>query len=207
MLVDSFIKLTSPKARRARLELRNPVTSSTKEFACKLFRREMWKATSAISMTRDAAIRAGMFAEDVKQRQDLEFLIRLTQCAKCGSIDDILWVKTWSANRITSRQRFLVCTLEIVRRYPQFHDLPHYRVGLARDLGRHMLLLIRDRDFGQVATDLRLAASEFGIWRTSALLTNGARELLVREARRRIRRPRASASIAAAEPAAARSRV
>jgi hypothetical protein len=207
VLVDSYIKLTSPRARRALLALRNPVTTSTDEFASKLFRHEIWKATSAISVKRDAALRAGLFAEDVKQRQDLEFLIRLTQCATCGSTDEILWVKTWAANRITSRHRFVACTLELVRRHPQFYSVPQYRVGLARDLTRNLLLLIRDREFAQIPVDLHLAAGEFGIWRTAALIVSGARELLMRETRRQIRQRRGSASISAVGPAPARSRV
>ena len=207
VLVDSFIKLTSPKAKRPQLELCNPVTGSTAEFASKLFRHELWKATSAISVKRDAAVRAGLFAEDVKQRQDLDFLIRLTECASCGSTDEILWVKTWSPDRITSRHRFAASTLDLVRRHPQFFSEPHYRVGLARDLTRNMLLLLRDRDVAQIAADFRLCAEEFGLWRTGALIGSGTRELLVREAKRRLRRRRGSVSSAAAAPAPPRSRV
>jgi glycosyltransferase involved in cell wall biosynthesis len=206
VLVDSYVKLTSPNAKRPQLELRNPVTSSTAEFASKLFRHELWKATSAISVKREAAMRAGLFADDIKQRQDLDFLIRLTECARCRSTDEILWVKTWSADRITRRDRFMASTLELVRRHPQFVQVRDYRVGLARDITRNLLLLMRDRDFGQIGADLQLCAREFGLWRTGGLIANGTRELLGRAVKRRVRRPRASASNAAAAPAPARNR-
>jgi glycosyltransferase involved in cell wall biosynthesis len=206
VLVDSFIKLTSPKAKRPQLELRNPVTGSAEEFACKLFRHELWKATSAISVKRDAAIRAGLFAEDIKQRQDLDFLIRLTECASCASTDEILWVKTWSPDRITSRHRFAASTLELVRRHPQFFSVPDYRIGLARDLTRNMLLQLRDQDLAQIAADFRLCSKQFGLGRTSALIGSGTRELMVREVKRRLRRRRGSVSSAARAQARARSR-
>jgi glycosyltransferase involved in cell wall biosynthesis len=207
VLVDSFIKLTSPKAKRPQLELRNPVTNSTAEFASKLFRHELWKATSAISVKREAAIRAGVFAEHIKQRQDLDFLIRLTECAACRSTDEILWVKTWAADRITSRRRFVTSTIELVRRHPQFLGVRDYRVGLARDLTRHMMLLLRDRQFAQIAEDIPICAHEFGVWRTSALIGSGTRELLARAVKRRLRRRRVTGSSAVAAPAPARSRV
>jgi glycosyltransferase involved in cell wall biosynthesis len=205
VLVDSFTKLTSPNAKRLQLELRNPVTSSTKDFARKLFRHELWKATPAITVKRAAAIRAGMFAEELKQRQDFDFLIRLTERANCASTDEILWVKTWAPDRITNRCRFIRSTLELVRRHPQYVNIPDYRVGLARDFARHLLLLLRDHQRRQALADLRLSAKELGAWRTTRLLLRGTGELLLRAARLRLRRPRVS-SIAAVELAKARSR-
>src|SRR4051794_34729501 len=87
VLVDSFIKLTSPTARRDRIERRNPRIDCTTEFARCLFARELWKSTSAITVAREAAIRAGMFDESVLRRQDMDFLIRLTEVANCASTD------------------------------------------------------------------------------------------------------------------------
>jgi glycosyltransferase involved in cell wall biosynthesis len=205
VLVDSFVKLTSPNARRPQLELRNPVTSSTEDFARKLFRHELWKATPAITVKRDAAIRAGMFAEELKQRQDLDFLIRLTESANCASTDEILWVKTWAPDRITNRFRFIQSTLELVRRHPQFVSNRFYRVGLARDFARHLMLLLRDHERRQALADLRLSAKELGVWRTTGLLLRGTGELLLRAAKLRLRRQRAS-SIVTVELAEARNR-
>jgi glycosyltransferase involved in cell wall biosynthesis len=192
VLVDSFIKLTSPNARRRHMEMRNPVARSTGDFASKLFRHELWKATSAISVKRDAAIHAGMFSEQVKQRQDLDFLIRLTAVANCASTDKILWVKTWSADRITNRARFTQSTLELVRRHPQFVGNPVYRVGLARDLARNFVLLLRDRERRRALADLRLIANELGRLRAIGLLLRGTGELLIRGAKLRLKLPRAS---------------
>ena len=75
VLVDSYVKLTSPKAKRRQIERRNPVIRSTDEFAKRLFGRRLWKPTSSISLKREAAIRAGLFDEEVNRRQDLESAI------------------------------------------------------------------------------------------------------------------------------------
>jgi glycosyltransferase involved in cell wall biosynthesis len=56
VLVDSFVK-HCPGTLRAR---HNPRVASTEEFRRRLFSRELWKSTSAITVRRDAAFRAGL---------------------------------------------------------------------------------------------------------------------------------------------------
>lgn len=185
VLVDSFLKLTSPHARRRSMEMRNPVTHDTRSFARALFQRDLWKATSAISVRKAAVERAGLFTEDIKQRQDFDLLIRLTETANCCSTDEILWIKTWSADRITSRGRFIAATLELVRRHPQYYSNPDYRAGLARDLVHNSSLLLRERNGRQVLADLRLLAQEIGAFRTGQLALNGLRQALVKGIRPR----------------------
>lgn len=184
VLVDSYVKLTSPKAKRRRIERRNPVIRSTDEFARRLFGRRLWKPTSSISVKREAAIRAGMFDEEVKRRQDLDFLIRLTSVANCASTDAILWIKTWTADSISAHRHFVASTLELARRHPQYLTNPVYRAGLAKDLARHLLILARDGDYARAWADARLAAKDLGAWRAARLLLVGTKELIVRRGRR-----------------------
>jgi glycosyltransferase involved in cell wall biosynthesis len=184
-LVDSFVKLCDAGRRIERV---NPRIDCTEEFTRRLFSRELWKPTSAITVRRAAAIRAGLFDECVSRRQDMDFLIRLTQSADCASIDEILWVKNWSADGISAGNEFVASTLEIVRRHPQYIGNADYRCGLAKDLARHLLILLRERRYAQMAADGRLMVSEFGAKETSALVLEGTRELASRARKRRLKR-------------------
>jgi glycosyltransferase involved in cell wall biosynthesis len=202
VLVDSFVKHTTPAAKRRTIERRNPRISSTEEFARCLFARELWKSTSAITVTREAALRAGLFDESVKRRQDMEFLIRLTEIANCGSSDAMTWVKYWSPDSISVQKGFVASTIELVRRHPQYLARPEYRCGLAKDLTTNLLLLVRDRRYAEAGKAARLLVGEYGLVRTGALLLGGAREMWRRVRRRRARR----AGQGARPPSAARNR-
>jgi hypothetical protein len=204
VLVDSYVKLTSPKAKRRRIERRNPVIRSTDEFARRLFGRKLWKPTSSISVKRDAAIRAGKFDEAVERRQDLDFLIRLTKFASCGSTDAILWTKAWTPDSISAHRQFVASTLELARRHPQYLTNPAYRAGLAKDLARHLLILLRDGEHAQALADARLTAQELGFWRAAGLFLTGTKELIVRRGRRGAASGTPAAS--AAESASAKAR-
>jgi glycosyltransferase involved in cell wall biosynthesis len=185
VLVDSFLKLNPPNSKRAQVKRLNPVVTSTEEFARRLFARELWKPTSAITLKREAALRAGLFDEDVARRQDLEFLIRLTEVANCASTDAVTWVKHWSPDSISEHKAFVASTLDLVRRHPQYLDRPEYRRGLARDLTRHLLRLGREGRYQEAGRGVRTLVGEFGAARTAGLLVEGARELSKRWVKRR----------------------
>lgn len=202
VLVDSFVKHCEKKGRVERV---NPRIDCTEEFTRRLFSRELWKPTSAITVRREAAIRAGLFDEGVSRRQDMDFLIRLTQAANCASLDQILWVKSWSADGISAGNQFVASTLEIVRRHPQYIGNADYRCGLAKDLARHLLLLLRERRYAQMAADGRLMVRELGAKKASALLIEGTRELASRAKKRRLRR-RPGAAAEPGAPALAKAR-
>lgn len=205
VLVDSFVKLCPSGDRSRRVERINPRIDCTEEFTRRLFSRELWKPTSAITVRREAALRAGLFDENVSRRQDMDFLIRLTQVATCASIDEILWTKTWSADGISAGDQFVESTLEIVRRHPQYVGNAAYRCGLAKDLARHLLLLLRERRYARIAEDGRLMVQEFGARQTSALVLEGTRELASRAKKRRLK-PRPGAPAEPAAPALAKAR-
>ena len=207
VLVDSFVKLCSPAAKRPRVERRNPRIDSTREFARRLFGRELWKPTSAITVRREAALRAGLFDESVRRRQDLDFLIRLTELANCASTDEILWVKSWSPDGISAGNQFVASTLELVRRHPRYLSDPDYRCGLAKDLAQHMLRHLRARRFARAGADARSMVGELGAARTGALLLTGAKELANRARSKKVKRRRESAAEQpSSAPAKARNR-
>lgn len=197
VLVDSSLRMNSPRAKARYMENRNPVTRSTDEFALALFRKHLFKATSAISVKREAAVRAGLFAEDIKQRQDFDFLIRLTETARCASTDEILWIKRWTHDRITNRERFLAATLELVRRHPQYVTNGQYRAGLSRDIIRNSYLLWREGKRVAVGADLKRATKALGLVMTARLVVSGLGQALLRLARRR---QRATTPVSALSP-------
>jgi glycosyltransferase involved in cell wall biosynthesis len=202
VLVDSFVKLTSPRSKRDQIERLNPRVTCNEEFARRLFVRELWKPTSSITVKREAALRAGLFDEGVARRQDMEFLIRLTEVAKCASTDAVTWTKYWSPDSISEQRAFVASTIELVRRHPQYAARPEYRCGLAKDLARHLAGLLRERRFGEAAKGVRLLVNEFGARGTAGLLAGGAREL----SKRRIKRWRGTSEPSARAPSAARNR-
>ena len=185
VMVDSFIKVASPHAKRSFVEMRNPVTDDTRAFATALFQRRLWKATSAISVRRAAVERAGLFTEDIRQRQDFDLLIRLTETANCRSTDEVLWIKSWTADRITSRDRFVAATLELVRRHPQYYANREYRAGLARDIFRNGTMLVRAGHWRRALSDIGLVSRELGAPRTVLLILQGLRQEAVTGIRRR----------------------
>jgi glycosyltransferase involved in cell wall biosynthesis len=204
-LVDSFVKLCGPGAKRSRIERRNPRLECNEEFLRRLFSRELWKPTSSITVKRDAAIRSGMFDETVSRRQDLDFLIRLAQVANCASTDEILWVKSWSPDGISAGKQFVASTLELVRRHPQYLSNRAFRRGLSRDLTRHLLLLVRGGQGRDAFTDLRKALAQLGAWQVLRLALSGAGELVGRAIKRRFRPLRESLGASPPqEPAKAR---
>ena len=185
VLVDSFIRMCSPRAKAPLAEVRNPDANSTKEFERALFTRILSKATSAISVRRQAAVRAGAFDPAVKQRQDFDFLIRLADTANCASTSEILWIKGWSADRLTSRERFVPATIALVERHPQYLTDRVFRAGLAKDITSNGYFLLREGKWRIAFGGLALAAGAFGIWRTAALVLRGTGQAVKKNLKRR----------------------
>lgn len=189
VLLDSFRKLYPPGHSRKEARRRNPVIDSTEAFSAALFSRRLWKATSAITARRDALIRAGMFDEKLRRRQDMDVLIRLARVARCASTDELLWEKSWTPGAISDNPKsFLAATFELTRRYPEYLTNPDFRPGLARDTARHLGRRIGAGDLGGAAHDGRALAREFGAGRLARLIAQGGWELLRRHVRRALRR-------------------
>jgi glycosyltransferase involved in cell wall biosynthesis len=162
LLVDSFIKVQPPGSRRREVVRRNPVIDDAEKFRTALFTRQLWKATPAITVRRDVAVKAGMFDESLRRLQDFDFLIRVSEFANCASTDAVLWVKYWDANAISGQDNMIPANVELVRRHPEFLRTQAYRPGLAYALRLSTWRRIRRGDLGGIARDWRTLAEAFG---------------------------------------------
>jgi glycosyltransferase involved in cell wall biosynthesis len=162
LLVDSFIKVQPPGARKAEVVRRNPVIDEREQFRTTLFTRRLWKATPAITVKRQIAIEAGLFDETLRRLQDFDFLIRVSEMANCASTDRVLWVKYWDAGAISAQDNMIPANVELVRRHPEYLRNPAYRPGLAYALRLSAWRRIKRGDIGGIARDMRSLGDAFG---------------------------------------------
>lgn len=162
LLVDSFIKVQPPGSRKAEVIRRNPVINGREAFRTALFTRQLWKATPAISVRREVALRAGLFDETLRRLQDFDFLIRVSDIANCASSDEVLWVKYWDPAAISAQDNMIPANVELVRRHPEYLATRAYRPGLAYALRLSLWRRLKRRDLGGMARDIRSLAHAFG---------------------------------------------
>lgn len=184
VLIDSFEIVLEREGRKAVVERRNPVLSSSAEIERAIFARGMFKATPSISLRKDAAIKAGLFDESLKRRQDFDFALRLSRSARCASIDKILWRKADGANDAisTNRSTYIAATIALCERHPTYMSDRANRRGLARDVARHFEWLLLRRQFKAIWTDADDFGNTFGAMMFWRLIFEGAAVI----ARRRI---------------------
>jgi glycosyltransferase involved in cell wall biosynthesis len=173
LLVDSFIKVQPPGARKAAVVRRNPVIDDRELFRTALFTRQLWKATPAISVKRDIALEAGLFDETLRRLQDFDFLIRVSDMANCASTDEVLWVKYWDAGAISAQDNLIPANVELVRRHPEYLRNGSYRPGLAYALRLSAWRRLKRGDIAGIMYDIRNLGDAFG-GREAARLAWGA---------------------------------
>jgi glycosyltransferase involved in cell wall biosynthesis len=182
LLLDSFIKEFPAGSGRKVARRQNPNIDTTADFVSALFNRRLWKATSAISIRRDAAKRAGLFDETLKRRQDFDFLIRASAVGNCAATDEVTWVKTWTPGAISDDLgTFVGATVELCRRHPEYYANPEFRPGLARDVTRHFVRLIAARRFTDIGRDAKAIRHQFSTAGLIRLIGEGSREMFVRK--------------------------
>lgn len=182
LLLDSFIKEFPAGSGRKVARRQNPNIDTTADFVSALFNRRLWKATSAISIRRDAAKRAGLFDETLKRRQDFDFLIRASAAGNCAATDEVTWVKTWTPGAISDDLgTFVGATVELCRRHPEYYANPEFRPGLARDVTRHFVRLIAARRFTDIGRDAKAIRHQFSTAGLIRLIGEGSREMFVRK--------------------------
>jgi glycosyltransferase involved in cell wall biosynthesis len=162
LLIDSFIKVQPPGARKSEVVRLNPVIDDRQQFRIALFTRLLWKATPSITVKKDVAIAAGLFDETLRRLQDFEFLIRASEVANCASTDEVLWVKYWDANAISGQDNMIPANIELVRRHPEFLSTRRYRPGLAYALRLSAWRRLKKGDIGGIASDIRNLSAAFG---------------------------------------------
>lgn len=174
VLLDSFIKRYRPERDKPDVELRNPVLDRNEEILEALFTRKIWKATPGITARRETVLRAGLFDESLRRRQDFDFILRLAKVARCATTDELLWVKSYAADTISGDLRnFADSTLAFYRRHPEYYDNPVYRRGFAHDLGRHFIRQLRRGRLRAAWRDAMPLAKELGTIRFLKLVFGG----------------------------------
>lgn len=142
-----------------------------------LFLRKLWKATPAISARREAVLRAGLFDEQLRRRQDFDFLARAARVAHCAASDEVTWVKHWSPGAISAQADvYIEATIALCRKHPEYTSNSRLCDGLARDLARHFSRSMRARRWSGSLRDLKLLQRQFGTAQTARLLSRGWRE-------------------------------
>ena len=173
ILLDSFVK-RYPGRGQPDIELRNPVLEDNEAILEALFTRRMWKATPGITAKRETILRAGMFDEALRRRQDFDFILRLAKVGRMATTGELLWVKSYATDTISGDLRnFVPSTLAFYRRHPEYYSNPAYRPGFAHDLGRHFARLVRRRKFGAAWRDGRALSKELGTVRFLTMVIAG----------------------------------
>lgn len=176
-ILDSFRKVYPADGGRSKLCL-NPEIADREELLDALFNRRLWKATSAISVTREAAVRAGMFDEGLAARQDFDFLIRLIRTAPVVSIAEVTWEKTYTRDSISADlDGFLPHLLDFWDRHPEYYANARYRPGFAADVSRHLGKLLVQHRVDQAFSEAGLVADRIGWGGLISALCRGAIEL------------------------------
>ena len=140
-----------------------------------LFQRQLWKATPAITVKRDAALRAGLFDETLRRLQDFDFLIRVSQFANCAATDQVLWVKYWDAGAISAQDNMIPANIELVRRHPEYLSVRDYRPGLAYILRLSLWRRLKKGDPAGILRDIRSLTNAFGPREATRLLFEAAK--------------------------------
>ena len=186
VLLDSFRQLYPPGSAKSPGDRINPELAGSAEVEEAVFARRLYKATPAITAKRAALLAVGLFDETLKRRQDMDLILRLTRNARCAATSEVLWTKCWSADSISAKKEtFLTAMIEMCERHPDYLHNPDFRVGLALDLARHFLRLLRKGRFGPLGIDIRRCIGFFGLPLTARLLGAGLVETLRRNVARR----------------------
>lgn len=159
-------------------DCRNPRVDDSRQIERLLFTRRLWKATPSISVRREAAIRAGLFDEELRRRQDFDFLARLAKTAKIVATPEITWLKAYAPDAITrDLDRFMPDLIAFWDRHPQIYEEREMRPGFAADITRHFAKLVSRGRLRLLKRDMSLVAQRIGWAALLSCLPAGAVEL------------------------------
>jgi len=195
VLIDSFEVIYPRLANRKRTTARtNPDLRDSSAIERAVFDRRVYKATPAISARKQSLIAAGLFAEALRRREDMDLVLRLTRSARVATTSAVLWTKYYTRGSLSAQlDTFIPTVIEICRRHPKYFTEPRFRSGLARDEARHLLQRCVRGQFSLAAEDLRKLREFQGEAETRALITEGFGEILRRLMKRKTK-PTAAAT-------------
>lgn len=145
-----------------------------------LLLRRINKPTPSLSMRKSALLKAGLFDESVRRRQDLDLLLRLAETgARFASTSKVLWRKYSQPASITNTaDTFLPALIEMCERHPVYLANPRYRPGAARDFARSLYQLIGKGRLARAFRDFSAFARSQGMGRALSLFGLGTYVIL-----------------------------
>jgi glycosyltransferase involved in cell wall biosynthesis len=178
VLLDSFDVVYPAALGRKNAPRQNPDLVGSDAVKEAVFARRIWKATPAMSARRQVLIDAGLFDETLRRRVDMDLILRLTRKARCASTSAVLWQKHWTKESISApSDTFIPALIEICRRHPEYVAQPELRIGLARDIARHLRRLARRRELSGLRRELGRLRGYFGTADALVLIASGLREM------------------------------
>jgi hypothetical protein len=119
-----------------------------------------------------------LFDEELKRRQDLDFLVRVIRAVPSLSCPDVTWVKTYTDDSISANLGgFMDAFVAFWDRHPDYYDDPVLRRGFSLDLARHALRLAKLGRWSQLRENLGVVSRRVGRVNTARALARGAAEL------------------------------
>jgi glycosyltransferase involved in cell wall biosynthesis len=189
MLLSGFI--TDHERKRADVVEANPVIDEEGNAALleALFLRQIRKATPGIAVRTQVARAIGGFDEELRRRQDFDFIVRAARQTRIVTTDRPLWIKSYPADAISSNHdSFVAGALAFHRRHPEQYDNPIYRRGFALDVARHFRRRIKAGQPLAAVRDFAALSAGLGAGRAFRLWTDGRSELTAHRRSRRARR-------------------
>lgn len=185
LLVDACIKRWPSVPGRRDLIRENPELWGNQAVLAALFDRRLFKATPGITVRLETALRAGLFDEGLRRRQDYDFILRVARVGRLASRNEPNWVKTNSPDAITADlDRSLEAIFALWDRHPEHFARLSTSTGMADDLARHFTKLMAHRKGRLLARDLQRVVKRFGAIPVSAMLLRGVGSYSSRKARR-----------------------
>lgn len=159
LLVDSFVSRKTRSDGQRLKSKRNPPGLSGRAFRDAVFQRRIAKATTALSIRKQALREVGAFDPALRRRQDLDLVLRLSSKYVCTTTDEILWEKHDSADAISrDHGLFLQASIDICDRHPDY--LEFHSASLYRDLRSHFGWLAKHLHWDVFVRDARLYAAD-----------------------------------------------
>jgi glycosyltransferase involved in cell wall biosynthesis len=181
VLIDSFEVFFPAATGKAPAPRRNPELRDSAAIESAVFSRELWKATPAVSARREALFAAGLFDETLRRRVDMDLVLRLARTARCASTSTVLWCKHWTDDSISAADdTFIPALVDICRRHPQYVTRSEWRVGMARDIARHLLRQAAGGHAAQLGRDVGRLRRHFGAGTALRLFVEGVGEIIRR---------------------------
>lgn len=184
LLVDACVKRWPEAPGKRDLVRRNPELEGNDAVLAALFDRSLFKATPGITVRREAAVRAGLFDESLRRRQDYDFILRVARVGRLASRNESNWVKTSSSDAITADlDRSLEAITALWDRHPEHFSRLDPRTGMADDLARHFTKLVAKRKGRLLARDMRSVVDRFGVAPIAGMLVRGLGSYSARKVR------------------------